>query len=369
MNSSCLAKLTLVIPTYNRKNYALRNMRYWSGQGATVLVMDGSDSPIPTHELAGIDNNVHYHHENCSIEERLAVAATHINTKYAMICGDDEFQIFSGLIACIQFLEANDGYMSCCGRCVGFRVQESKVELFPVKDYHKNHLVSQDSIGDRIKYHIGNFMVTTIYGVHRRDSFKYCLSGASKKYSSIYVGETSFELLSSAYGKSIVLPNATWLRSFENEPIQTNNCDRQYRISQWYDDPLRTEEVCRFYSDIKKSLYSLCPIDERKIVWESACYALKIRLNRDRAAITGLSSRPSLTLALRLFVLRVIPVRLRYSVKLALQKLRLRDRFSFYTDCDNYSYKELKDKQGIDINDGEISAIMERILKFHEKPS
>jgi hypothetical protein len=46
----------------------------------------------------------------------------------------------------------------------------------------------------------------------------------------------------------------------------------------------------------------------------------------------------------------------------------MRERSSFYISCDNYSYKGLKDKQGIDINDGEINAIMQRILKFHEGP-
>jgi glycosyltransferase domain-containing protein len=369
MNKSLLSKLTLVIPTYNRQSYALRNMHYWSGQSAIVHVMDGSDTPISTHDLAGIGSNVHYHHHNSSFEERLKIASTRINTDYAMLCGDDEFQIFSGLIASIQFLEGNEDYTSCCGRCVGFRVHKSKIELFPVKEYHMTHFVNQSSISKRIEHHISNYMVTTIYGVHRRDSFKFCLSGLSKSFSSPYVAETIFELLSSAYGKSIILPNASWLRSFENVPIQTVSSDRKYSISQWYGDPLKASEVSEFYADLKKELYSLCEISERKVVWEATCQALKIRINRDRGSIIGLPLKVPLMEVLRMNVLRITPRKLKDLVKVILQKLKLRYSFNFCINSSNYTYKNLKDKFSIDIDDNEMNAIMENIRLFHRKIS
>lgn len=364
-----LSKLTIVIPTCNRQRYALRNMRYWSGQGATVLIMDGSVAPIQTYELDEIDCNVHYKHNDCSFEERLEIALTQITTEYAMLCGDDEFQIFSGLIECIKFLEANADYTSCCGRCIGFSVQTDKNELFPVKDYHKTHFVNQNSIGDRIRYHISNFMTTTIYGVHRRDSFKFCLTGISKDFSSPYVSETIFELLSSAYGKSKILSNASWVRSFENKPIQTSTYDREYYISKWYDDPLKVEEVDRFYVHLKKMIYSLCPSNEIKSAWLSTCYALKIRINNDRDGLLGVQSEPILTSKVRMYQLKIKSRSLKNLVKLSLQKLKPLNAKNYYINSSHYSYENLKDQFNIDVDDKEINFIMEIIRHFHMNPS
>jgi glycosyltransferase domain-containing protein len=363
-----LSKLTLVIPTYNRQSYALRNARYWSGQGATVLIMDGSDTPILTDDLAGIECNVQYHYNNVNFEDRLNMASSYINTEYAMLCGDDEFQVYSGLIACIEFLEANEDYTSCCGRCVGFSVKKDKVELFPEKAYHSTHLVNQSLISERIKYHIGNYMVTTIYGVHRLNSFKFCVSGISKLCSCVYVSETVFELLSAAYGKSIVLPNLTWLRSSENNPVQTDTNDRKYYISQWYDDPSKVKEIDGVYGGLKKLLNTICGISERKVVWDATCFALKLRFKSDRASIVRLTSKQSLTELLKLILLRKTIALSKQLVKLILQKMNLRFSFSFYVSPKKYSYKSLQDSADISIgNDEEINSIMQNILDFHRK--
>lgn len=363
MDKFSLSKLTLVIPTYNRQSYALRNMRYWSGQGATVLVMDGSDSPISTDDLAGIECNVQYHYNKASFEDRLKIASSYINTEYAVLCGDDEFHVYSGLIACIEFLEGNYDYTSCCGRCVGFSVKKNVIKLFPVKAYHSTHSVNQSLISERIKYHIGNYMVTTIYGVHRRDSFRFCISGISKPHSCPYVSETIFELLSAAYGKSIVLPYVTWLRSFENVPIQTNLHDRLYYISQWYDDPGRVKEVDRVYGNLKKMLYHLCEITERKVVWEATCYALKLRINSDRASVA--LKQPLLQLV-KLYILRITSARLKNLLKLILQKIKPSHRDNFYINSFNYNYKDLKNKFSMNFHNEEISLIMERVRQFHK---
>jgi glycosyltransferase domain-containing protein len=369
MNPTLLSKLTVVIPTYNRQNYAVRNMRFWSGQGVTVHVMDGSDAPLSAHQLAGIDSNIHYHHKSCTFEERLEIAASYINTEYAMLCGDDEFQAPNGLIACIKFLEANNDYTSCCGRCVAFSVQKSKIELFPIKTGHATHFVNQQSASERIHYHISNFMTTTIYGVHRRDSFKFCISGMPKNFSSPYVAETTFELLSAIYGKSAILSNMSWIRSSENKPVQKNDYDRKYYLSHWYDDPSKVEEVEKYYFNLKQIIFPLFPIDERENIWKAACSALKIRINNDRSALTDQTSKPSLLILLKSFMyLRINRHQtLKHLIKLLLKKLNIRNEPDFYINSSNYSFNKLKDRSNIIIDDLETGLILDAILKFHEK--
>lgn len=46
INYSELTKLTLIMPTSRRQDYALRNMRYWSNTSVTLIVLDNSPSPI-----------------------------------------------------------------------------------------------------------------------------------------------------------------------------------------------------------------------------------------------------------------------------------------------------------------------------------
>ena len=112
MNNS-LAKLTLVVPTYNRHSYALRNMFYWSGRSVTVHVLDGSPTPISLPELSGLAQNIHYHHLPVSIFDRLRIATELISTDYCALMGDDEFFIPSALESCIAELDLYSDLVSC----------------------------------------------------------------------------------------------------------------------------------------------------------------------------------------------------------------------------------------------------------------
>src|SRR5574337_94950 len=97
---SLLSKLTLVIPTYNRQRYVLRNMRYWSGSTVTVHVLDGSERPIPAEEMVGLAATINYHHLPISWLNRLGKVANLVQTEYAALLGDDEFFLPNALQAC-----------------------------------------------------------------------------------------------------------------------------------------------------------------------------------------------------------------------------------------------------------------------------
>src|SRR3989344_4065841 len=99
---SLLSKLTLVIPTYNRQRYVLRNMRYWSGSMVAVHVLDGSEQPILAEEMVGLAANVNYHYLPIPILERLQRAVDLVQTEYVALLGDDEFFVPNALQACIS---------------------------------------------------------------------------------------------------------------------------------------------------------------------------------------------------------------------------------------------------------------------------
>ena len=41
-----LKKLTVIIPTYNRQHFLLRQTMYWANSGAKLIVIDGSPKPL-----------------------------------------------------------------------------------------------------------------------------------------------------------------------------------------------------------------------------------------------------------------------------------------------------------------------------------
>ena len=57
-----LKDLSIVIPTYNRQQYALRNIHYWSNRGPEIHVLDGSALPVRDELLSSVGPNIHYHH-------------------------------------------------------------------------------------------------------------------------------------------------------------------------------------------------------------------------------------------------------------------------------------------------------------------
>ena len=67
-----LKDLSIVIPTYNRQQYALRNIHYWSNRGPEIHVLDGSAVPVRDELLSSVGPNIHYHHWPISMIGRIS---------------------------------------------------------------------------------------------------------------------------------------------------------------------------------------------------------------------------------------------------------------------------------------------------------
>ena len=79
---SILKKMTIVMPTYERLEFAIRNMNYWSGKQVQLLVLDGSKQKISDKELEKFSDNIKYYHLPISMAERLKFAKNLIFTEY-----------------------------------------------------------------------------------------------------------------------------------------------------------------------------------------------------------------------------------------------------------------------------------------------
>lgn len=362
-----LQKLTIVIPTYDRQAFALRNMRYWSGKLAKVIVVDGTDKPIDAEAIKTLRPNIEYYHLPITVNERLQFAVDRIATPYAMLCGDDEFMVPSGVIECISFLENNAEYAQCGARAVGFSLKKKYLDLYEVKPMQRHHRVEQDTPLARIRYHIENFTPSTIYSVHRAPSFRLAiLSSIRYQYSNGgYTGELIVELISAAVGKSRVLPSAMWIRSSENEPVQHEGWDRKLHLPEWYDDPTYAQEVEKMYEILTDTVCFLDHSLDRSETYHSITEIINNRLDRvDRPGLERIYKRatPPRIVSALLFVKRLIKHALiSWAPKLAGLMVS-----NYYRSKQFCSYKSMITRGEIRFSDiNELNDIWETVLEFH----
>lgn len=260
-NKQILSKLTLVILTYQRPEYALRNIRYWSGRGARLLVLDGSPDPLSADALQGLSDTVEYIHGHTSLVDRFRIALTLVNTPYTALLGDDEFFLPSALVASIEALEAEPDLVACMGQAIGFGISNPpEVNGFSVYPKHAGYEITSNSPGTRMHAHMGDYACSTIYSVVRTESWKRAFAIFVAKEFPVYaIGELQFELAISYFGKSRVIPVLHWLRSFETESVEGTeednpSLDRKNIFHEWWSAPDKGEFRKEFLRDASVAL-------------------------------------------------------------------------------------------------------------------
>ena len=258
MNSNILSKLTIVIPTYNRQSYALRNMRYWSNHGAIVHVLDGSSSAISGLELASLGNNICYHHLPISMAERLKVAVDFVVTEYSVMMGDDEFFVPSALESCISELDAYPELVSCMGRCLGFNNSPNGIVGWIAYPEMEDYSILQDDPMQRMVAHMNPYTCSTSYAVTRTPVWKMAMSTTCRReFSPFNLIEIQFELVICYQGKSKVIPTLLWLRSSENVPIRDLDKmprDKNYLVEGWWLNSSKKAEHAEFLKIMSDAL-------------------------------------------------------------------------------------------------------------------
>ncbi|MBA4383428.1 MAG: hypothetical protein C0410_01705 [Anaerolinea sp.] len=242
---SLLSELTLIVPSFERPRYALRQMRYWSGSSVTLHVLDGSRTPIDTEALKIMEGNIHYHHMPISFARRLAQAPNLVNTFYTSLLGDDEFFIPNALENCIEELNKDETLVACIGRCLSFRVVDQAIKGKPWDNDFKNYELSSDSARERVIAHMNPYRCSTIYAVTKSEVWKNNIRVYGlKEYSSDNVYEIAYEIACAYQGKSKVIDTLMWLRSGENP------AHPQMSVREWYNNKNYKEEVEEFFNTV-----------------------------------------------------------------------------------------------------------------------
>ena len=361
-----LSKLTLVLITYNRQSYALRNMSYWSGKESKVLVLDGTAQSIDTVLLEGLDENISYHHLPYSVHERFSISAGLISeeSKYVALYSDDEFFSPTALERCITELEKDPSLVSCMGRTIGFNPTENGLIGHSMYNEMKDYILMQDDPIDRMVAHMGNYTCSAIYSVIRTPVWKRATNAFVKNLFNVFsIEEYIFEMVVTYMGKSKVIPVLYWFRSLENERIIQN--DNKFNI--WWNSSECMEEKELFINLMVNSLSCENDTDKNKLrkgiiktgdaftVWANE---LGI------GAASSIKERPAFLSRLFTF---------------GIWKLRgLKSRFNkFWPQLSNLDLSDKKKmqsfdlairqlkKEGVRVNDQEISEIEQIVMNFY----
>ena len=249
------SNLTIIIPSYNRHDYILRNMNFWSSTNVNLHVFDGSKSKIENFDNLNYPSNIHYHHYPVSFAERISIASSFIKTKYAVLLGDDDMFLKSGLAACINELEYNYEIISCIGRSMSFYCEHEILRGDLEYKEMKNYEVSCDDSFDRMIFHMNPYCCSILYSVIRTEHWKKAASLISLSvFPDPGVVELQFELSICFLGKSKVIPSLMWMRSYENPSLYNGE---QVSFSKWWIDinyaQLKNELLTNFTSILNSS--------------------------------------------------------------------------------------------------------------------
>lgn len=176
-----LDNLTIVIITFNRYCFLKRLLSFYQSfeTNVNILVLDSSSDEIKDEELIKQLNQKNIiwkkYDKKIFFATKISEGSTFINSKYAVLCADDDFLFPNSLKNAIQFLENNKSYSSCCGLQYKHHIIKFLKKNIPI--FRKSALggtsTDEENIFERLtKYLSGNSVYYPLYAVHRTLDFK-----------------------------------------------------------------------------------------------------------------------------------------------------------------------------------------------------
>ena len=116
-----LSQLTIVIPSFFRQEYLLRQVVLWAFTDATIIIADGTSEPLDSRLIEIISNipNISYKHLTDSYTSRIKKSSNYISTPYAMCLADDDIFLKEGLCRAIDKLNQDNEILACMGQSIG----------------------------------------------------------------------------------------------------------------------------------------------------------------------------------------------------------------------------------------------------------
>jgi glycosyltransferase domain-containing protein len=225
-----LNNLTILLTTFNRPLYLLRQILYLSNWNVSVEIVDGSDQPLNPQIVEFISNeapNINYRYLKLNLQKRIMDATLRIKTPFTMVMADDDLYLEHGIFQAIKILEKDSKLSACCGQILGLdSLTGKKYKNFYTFEYASNltgYSITSDEPLQRIKYGTENYRSALFYSVYKTSTFcKVWNYDVGSKFNEIIEYESAIRTI--LYGGFKTIPYVYMLRSFEiaQGPSQIN---------------------------------------------------------------------------------------------------------------------------------------------------
>ena len=252
----CHQAVSIIIPTYNRPQLVWSLLRYYQKVGCshTIVLADSSSPPAREMNRKAVASfqgplRVHYEQYNPAINLILKItqALDVVNSRYAVLCADDDFIVPRAIDQCVQFLEDHPDYSIAHGQGVSIGTQPNAYD----NSHHnlrtctyRQRTIDFDDPQLRLQNHLIDY-APTFYSVHRRldllrnlelvcnsvtdyqfgELLASCLSliqGKAKRLDILYLVRQSFP--DTATLKTISWPQLLTSDDFSHRYMQFRNC-------------------------------------------------------------------------------------------------------------------------------------------------
>jgi glycosyltransferase domain-containing protein len=203
---------TIVIPTHERHHYLKRALAYYSDFGCQIFVCDSSKQKYEENVPVLIN---YIHCPGKEPIEKLSDTFDRVQTKYVILCADDDFLTFTSLNESIGFLDRNPSHSVSQGVFWSYHVSDFEtIRFIPLNLETYNLNIDHQEPKERFKAVMNNYM-HFIYGVFRTECaakiYRYCNDNKLKDYILIELIQAIIAVHS---GKFKMLPRLHCIREF-----------------------------------------------------------------------------------------------------------------------------------------------------------
>lgn len=288
-----LSILTVVVPSFNRQAYLLRQIRFWVRSSARLVIVDGSSAPLDSRVLSavGVQPRIEYLHLPRSFADRTSAAAELVQTPYAVLLGDDEFHLPTGLRACLDVLEQDQNLVGCLGECLGFSLtrRQRQPTFSGIYPSLRGFRIAHKEPADRLVAAMSWYAPATCYAVLRTPAWRSSW-GKIDHWSSPTANEMQHALVAYLLGRVVSTNHLQWLRSSENPPVASLSLDSVLSIPEWWESPQYADERSEFVECVVSTVLGDLDADADEIsTWVTR--AIDVKVGVSKAALVDSTPR------------------------------------------------------------------------------
>lgn len=241
-NKYSLLNVGIVIPTKNRPDFIIRQLKYYASLDSPhpVYIADSSDAneaariKTKVEELKNKINIEYYPYPPGDVVKCLIFLLSKVKEKYVCSIGDDDFRVPNTLTACVEFLENNTEYEFAAGQTMTIRVADNKAygKITSIHDYPKYPLES-DKASERLIEFMGPHISSVIASVIKTENLiKYYNSAWAYKDDN-YRGEIIPSCLMVINGKFKVIDKIDLIRQIHESHFKIDDIFDQITGNNW----------------------------------------------------------------------------------------------------------------------------------------